>query len=54
MKKTLVLAIVASLLLISSADVPDSDINDNGKVNIEDFAVLATWWDDENTCSLPD
>jgi len=33
---------------------PDTDINNDGKVNIEDFAVLATWWDDENTCSLPD
>ncbi len=32
---------------------PDTDINDDGKVNIEDFAVLTTWWDDENTCSSP-
>jgi hypothetical protein len=33
---------------------PDSDINDDGKVNIEDFAVLSVWWDDENACSSPD
>jgi len=33
---------------------PDSDINDDGKINLEDFAVLATWWDDENACALPD
>ncbi|MCK5272453.1 MAG: discoidin domain-containing protein [Sedimentisphaerales bacterium] len=33
---------------------PDLDINDDGKVNIEDFAVLATWWDDENACSTTD
>ena len=32
---------------------PDSDINDDGKVNIEDFAVLSMWWDDENACSTP-
>ena len=30
---------------------PDTDINNDGKVNIEDFAVLATWWDDEDVCS---
>ncbi len=33
---------------------PDTDINDDGKVNIEDFAVLATWWDDDDACLLPD
>jgi len=33
---------------------PDSDINNDGKVNIEDFAVIATWWDNENACSSPD
>jgi len=33
---------------------PDTDINDDGTVNIEDFAVLAVWWDDENVCSSPD
>ena len=33
---------------------PDTDINNDGKVNIEDFAVLTTWWDDENACSPPD
>ena len=33
---------------------PNVDINDDGKVNIEDFAVLASWWDDENACSTPD
>jgi len=32
---------------------PDSDINDDGKVNLEDFAVLSVWWDDENACSSP-
>jgi F5/8 type C domain-containing protein len=30
---------------------PDSDINNDGKVNIEDFAVLSVWWDNENACS---
>jgi len=33
---------------------PDSDINNDGKVNIEDFAILAAWWENENACSLPD
>jgi len=33
---------------------PDTDINDDGKVNIEDFAVLSVWWDDENACSTTD
>jgi len=33
---------------------PDSDINDDGKINLEDFAVLATWWDDENACLTAD
>ena len=33
---------------------PDSDINNDGKVNIEDFAVLSVWWDDENVCSTTD
>ena len=32
---------------------PDSDINDDGKVNLEDFAVLATWWDDDGGCGEP-
>ncbi|MCK4628941.1 MAG: right-handed parallel beta-helix repeat-containing protein, partial [Sedimentisphaerales bacterium] len=32
----------------------DSDINDDGKVNLEDFAVLATWWDNKNACALSD
>ena len=32
---------------------PDSDINNDGKINIEDFAVLVVWWDDESACSLP-
>ncbi|MCK5270354.1 MAG: hypothetical protein KAJ46_06200, partial [Sedimentisphaerales bacterium] len=32
----------------------DSDINDDGRVNLEDFAVLATWWDDNGNCSSPD
>ena len=30
-----------------------ADINSDGKVNLEDFAVLAAWWDDENACSTP-
>jgi 1,4-alpha-glucan branching enzyme len=33
---------------------PDTDINNDGKVNIEDFTVLACWWDDANACSSPD
>jgi len=33
---------------------PDSDINDDGKVNLEDFAVIATWWSDDGNCTLPD
>jgi F5/8 type C domain-containing protein/parallel beta helix pectate lyase-like protein len=33
---------------------PDSDINDDGKVNLEDFAILAVWWDDENACPTTD
>jgi len=33
---------------------PDSDINDDGKVNIEDFAVLACWWNDDGGCVEPD
>ena len=32
---------------------PDTDINNDGKVNIEDFAARAVSWDDENTRSLP-
>ncbi len=36
-----------------SISQPNADINDDGKVNIEDFAVLASWWDDENACSSP-
>ena len=33
---------------------PDTDINDDGKVNIEDFATLACWWDDDGGCVEPD
>jgi len=33
---------------------PDPDINNDGKVDLEDFAALAVWWDDENACSSPD
>lgn len=33
---------------------PDTDINNDGKVNIEDFAALAVWWDDDNGCVEPD
>jgi len=32
---------------------PDTDINNDGKVNIEDFAVMATWWDDDGGCVEP-
>ena len=32
---------------------PDSDINNDGKVNLEDFAILAAEWDDEDVCSSP-
>ena len=32
---------------------PDSDINNDGKINLEDFAVLATWWDDDGGCVAP-
>ena len=32
---------------------PDTDINNDGTVNIEDFAVLAAGWDDEDGCSSP-
>ncbi|MBC2722381.1 MAG: discoidin domain-containing protein [Desulfosporosinus sp.] len=31
----------------------ESDINSDGKVNLEDFAVLSAWWDNENACSSP-
>jgi len=33
---------------------PDTDINNDGKVNIEDFAVMATWWNDDGGCVEPD
>jgi len=33
---------------------PGPDINNDGKIDLEDFAVLAVWWDDENACSSPD
>jgi F5/8 type C domain-containing protein len=33
---------------------PDSDINNDGKVNLEDFAVLSVWWDDDGGCVEPD
>jgi len=33
---------------------PDTDINNDGKVNIEDFAVMAAWWDDNGGCVEPD
>ncbi len=32
---------------------PDTDINNDGKVNIEDFAVMAAWWDDDGGCVEP-
>ena len=32
---------------------PDSDINNDSKVNLEDLAVLATWWDDDGGCVAP-
>ena len=31
----------------------NSDINNDGKINIEDFAVLAAWWDDDGGCVEP-
>ena len=33
---------------------PDTDINNDGKVNIEDFATMAAWWDDNGGCVAPD
>lgn len=33
--------------------VPNADINNDGKVNIEDFAVMAVWWDDDDGCVWP-
>jgi len=30
-----------------------TDLNDDGTVNLEDFAVLACCWDDEDACSSP-
>ena len=32
---------------------PDSGINNDGKVNIEDFAIMAAWWDDDGGCGEP-
>lgn len=32
----------------------DSDINDDGKVSIEDFAILSLWWDNDGDCVEPD
>ena len=32
---------------------PDTDINNDGKVNIEDFAIMAAWWDDDGGCVEP-
>jgi hypothetical protein len=32
---------------------PDTDINNDGKINLEDFAVLATWWNDDGGCVEP-
>jgi len=31
-----------------------ADLNDNGEVNLEDFAVLASYWMNEDVCSPPD
>jgi F5/8 type C domain-containing protein len=31
----------------------DTDINNDGKVNIEDFAVLSVWWDNDGGCVWP-
>ena len=31
----------------------DADINNDGKINIEDFAVLSVWWDDNGGCVEP-
>ncbi|MCK5271637.1 MAG: right-handed parallel beta-helix repeat-containing protein [Sedimentisphaerales bacterium] len=30
-----------------------ADINSDGKVDLNDVAVLSVWWDDENACSAP-
>jgi len=35
------------------SEMPNADINNDGKVSLEDFAVLAVWWEDENACSSP-
>ncbi|MCK5271427.1 MAG: discoidin domain-containing protein, partial [Sedimentisphaerales bacterium] len=32
---------------------PDTDINNDGRVNIEDFAIMAAWWDDDGGCVEP-
>ena len=39
--------------IVNSDGEPDTDINNDGEVNLEDFAVLSVWWDDENVCSSP-
>ena len=33
--------------------IPNADINNDSKVNIEDFAIMVAWWDDGNACSSP-
>ena len=31
-----------------------ADLNGDGTVNLEDFAILAVWWDDNGGCVEPD
>jgi len=44
---------MAELKVISYNPGELADLNEDGKVNLEDFAVLSVWWDDENGCSSP-
>ena len=32
---------------------PEADFSDNGRVDLQDFAILASYWD-QNTCTAPD
>ncbi len=40
--------------VFSLGDTELTDLNGDGTVNLEDFAILAAWWDDENACLPPD
>ena len=44
---------VAELNLLSSPGEL-ADLNEDGMVNLEDFAVLAGWWQDDDACVEPD